>query len=213
MSYARKAKDNYNAKLPIYLFTYYIKEKEPSFNDFVNFIIDEKIAKKYACEYFQLELDKLINGKKINDIANYINYKMKENEFVYDGQKYIKHFEKILSRADFNELISIKKCSYCGISKEQISFLGGEKMLYNKRSDTRGYSLEIDRKNPNKEYTRDNCCMSCYWCNNAKTDEFSVKEFKEIARGLNMIWNTRFKNINSCERIYFPENSVIWDTP
>lgn len=211
MKYAQKAKDNYKSKLPIYLFYCYINERESDFDGFINFEVNEKIANKYAGEYFQLGLDESIDGKNINDIASYIDKKMKENEFLYDGNIYLKYFENVLNRADFNELISIQKCSYCGISKEQISLLGNEKKLYNKRSDTRGYNLEIDRKNPNKEYTKDNCCMSCYWCNNAKTDEFNVKEFKEIAKGINRIWNIRLKDINSSERVYFPENSAIWN--
>ena len=107
-------------------------------------------------------------------------------------------------------LIEQKKCAYCGVSLEQIFLLGEKGKLYNKRSDTRGYSLEIDRKNPNQEYSKDNCCVSCYWCNNAKTDEFSVKEFKEIARGINNVWNERLKDIKDIKLIDF-DKIKIWN--
>ena len=36
----------------------------------------------------------------------------------------------------------------------------------------RGLSIEIDRLNSNKEYSLDNVVLACYWCNNAKTDEY-----------------------------------------
>jgi hypothetical protein len=40
--------------------------------------------------------------------------------------------------------------------------------------------IEIHRKNSNKEYTKDNCVISCYWCNNAKTDGFTYEEVGEV---------------------------------
>ena len=40
--------------------------------------------------------------------------------------------------------------------------------------------MEIDRKKPNLEYTKENCVRCCYWCNSAKTDEFDDVEFESI---------------------------------
>ena len=55
-------------------------------------------------------------------------------------------------------------------------------------------SMEIDRKNSNKEYTADNIVLCCYWCNNAKSDEFTFDEFKKyIAPGINQTWNDRLR--------------------
>ena len=81
-----------------------------------------------------------------------------------------------------------KKCFYCECTEEEL--LG----FYNKiHSDangripskrrTRGKSLEIERK-ADKEYTRENCILSCYWCNNAKSDVFSFDEFKPIGEAI-----------------------------
>lgn len=46
--------------------------------------------------------------------------------------------------------------------------------------------LEIDRKNskkPSQEgYERRNCALACYPCNNAKSNVFSEREFKEIGK-------------------------------
>ncbi len=38
----------------------------------------------------------------------------------------------------------------------------------------------IDRKSPNEESYFENVVMACYWCNDAKTDEFDAKEFEPI---------------------------------
>jgi len=53
--------------------------------------------------------------------------------------------------------------------------------------------------------------MSCYWCNNAKTDEYIPSEFKEIARGINHVWNKRLEKDGISEKIIFPEDSAIWE--
>jgi len=55
-----------------------------------------------------------------------------------------------------------------------------------------------------------NIALCCYWCNNAKTDTFMVKEFKEIARGINIAWNMKRKVAGLNDTICFPENSDIW---
>jgi len=52
--------------------------------------------------------------------------------------------------------------------------------------------MEIDRIEPNKEYTPDNCVLACYWCNNAKSDEFSSHEFSEnIGPCIQSVWKKR----------------------
>ena len=60
------------------------------------------------------------------------------------------------------------------------------------------------------DYKLDNVVLACYWCNNAKTDEFSPNEFKEIARGINEVWKRRLAIRNNQEHLVFPENSSIW---
>ena len=116
------------------------------------------------------------------------------------------------TKEDFDEMLAKTTYSYCGISLAQIEELGKNGKLNNKRSDTRGYTLEIDRKLPNLEYSKKNCCMACYWCNNAKTDEFSPREFKPIAEGIRRTWNERLKAIGySKEEIKDVPDSKIWE--
>ena len=75
----------------------------------------------------------------------------------------------------------------------------------------RGRKLEVDQINPKKGYTENNILLTCYWCNNAKTDTFFVSEFKDIARGINIAWNIKLKKLDIEESVNFPENSFIWD--
>jgi len=51
--------------------------------------------------------------------------------------------------------------------------------------------LEVDRKNPKGQYKPKNCVLSCYPCNNAKSDVFSYKEFMEIGKTIGKIKNQR----------------------
>jgi 5-methylcytosine-specific restriction endonuclease McrA len=209
-SYEDKAKDNFKAMLPLYLFSFYLDNDEysdryPSYESFMKFKVTNELISLYTTQYFQAERTELLKGKKIDDIYNFIKKYKQSKELEYKKQ-YLKEFGKILTRDEFKKLLDSKKCSYCGINIQEIYSLGEKGKLQNKRADTRGYTLEIDRKNPNKEYSKENICMSCYWCNNAKTDEFLPFEFKEIARGINIVWKQRL----SMNSIQFPENSDIW---
>ena len=111
------------------------------------------------------------------------------------------------------------KCSYCGIAQDEIDLLNKEEEKKQNQSNiqpyglttrARGKKLEVDQLKPKGGYVDGNITLSCYWCNNAKTDTFSVKEFKGIARGINIAWNQKIKHLG--KTIFFPENSKIWDS-
>jgi len=197
-------------------------------NDFKNFVINKTLIKAYAANYYQKNYDEQVEYKyekltvdeiwqnmsfERNNLFQLIEYKHRKNiseEYLtfYDTLKksYEDIFKNGFPKDKFDKMIKNKKCSYCGISEDDIESLGKKEELYNKRSDTRGYTLEIDRKEANDEYTEENCCMACYWCNNAKTDEFSVKEFEEIARGINKVWEKRLgKKIDFPTEVYQEE--------
>ena len=84
------------------------------------------------------------------------------------------------------------KCHYCHITLDEINTLADKQMLFKKNE--RGYTMEIDRKEPNLEYTNENCVPSCYWCNNAKTDEFDDVEFIPIAKEIRKVFDNRLKS-------------------
>ena len=162
-------------------------------------------------------IDEIEKFEIANDLANlysntYYQTKLKEKrEILFNGKNaYVDNICKnIPSKTKMTK--DETTCSYCGISLAQIEELGKNSKLNNKRSDTRGYTLEIDRKLPNLEYSEENCCMACYWCNNAKTDEFSPKEFKPIAEGIRKAWNERLKQIGKAE-IEYKSDEKFWKT-
>lgn len=86
-----------------------------------------------------------------------------------------------------------KKCCYCGITEEDLGTLYCRYGRLTKRS--RGWKLELDRKEPNLPYDNlENIVYACYWCNNAKTDTFTHEEFLEIGKAISNIWKQRLTN-------------------
>ena len=85
-----------------------------------------------------------------------------------------------------------KRCHYCGITQEELDAL--HKIgIVNKRL-SRGKTLEIDRKKADEEYSNlENLTLSCYWCNNAKTDTFTEVEFMIIGKAIGIVWKKRLE--------------------
>lgn len=235
-SYNDKLIDSLATRIQLFLFwksfdgeVIKAEEIEKYIDEIEKFEITNDLANLYSNTYYQTELNKDQkitldeNGNKkeisIVSICNNIPSKTKIKELFGSNLKKLKdNYASIFNenfKSAYDDLIKEKECAYCGIHVDQIKALGKNKKLNNKRSDTRGYTLEIDRKLPNLEYSKENCCMACYWCNNAKTDEFSPEEFKPIARGINEIWNKRLEVIwkEGCgfeKECTFNENAKIW---
>jgi len=191
--YRKKAKDSFKTKKNIFLFDRVINNKiEFTYEDFEKFQITNDLVKIYAGEYWQQEYTYVINGKTIKEIQDRIaeieskNIKLKEFE-----KKYIENFSKIFPEEDFEKLLNQKECHYCKITIEELEKLADKRKLFNKTN--RGWTLEIDRLKPNLEYSKENCVMACYWCNNAKTDEFDEEEFKPIGQEIEKIWKKRLE--------------------
>ena len=234
-SYNDKLIDSLATRIQLFLFWKSFDKEVIKTEDIVNYIdeieqfeITNDLANLYSNTYYQTKLKEKreisFNGKNayVDNICKNIPSKTKIKELLRNElnplkDKYKEKFENIFPLKEFEKMTKDETtCSYCGISLDQIKALGENKKLNNKRSDTRGYTLEIDRKLPNLEYSKENCCMACYWCNNAKTDEFSPKEFKPIARGINEIWNKRLETIwkegsSFKKECVFDEKSKIWE--
>ena len=234
VSYNDKLIDSLATRIQLFLFWKSFDKEVIKTEDIANYIdeiekfeIANDLANLYSNTYYQTKLKEkreiLFNGKNayVDNICKNIPSKTKIKELLRNElkplkDKYKEKFEKIFPLKEFEKMTKDETtCSYCGISLDQIKALGENKKLNNKRSDTRGYTLEIDRMLPNLEYSKENCCMACYWCNNAKTDEFSPMEFKPIARGINEIWNKRLETIwkegsSFKKECVFNENSEIW---
>jgi hypothetical protein len=185
-TYNSKLEDSLIIKIQLFLFQkslskdffvkdYYIEGNiENIINDFKKFQITNDLANLFSNKYFQLEENELIEymdeSKTIKEIISslMINTKymlskinIKELKCIFEKLKneYQNDFNIKFTSKEFNQLLKLEKCSYCGISLEQIKQLGENTLLNNKRSDTRGYTLEIDRKLPNLEY-RDHCTVT-----------------------------------------------------
>lgn len=103
-------------------------------------------------------------------------------------------------------------CGYCGVSQKQIDELDKIYEEYNGYGLTkrpRGYKMEVDQMFPDKGYIEGNIILSCYWCNNAKTDTFLPHEFEEVARGINTVWTARLNQEKLNYEIKFPVDTYM----
>ena len=193
--YKAKAKDSFNTKWKLFLFKHVINKcnsDKLTLVEFSSFEIDDKLVQIYSAEYWQKEREDNINELKIDDIYKTLKELDERSKIKDDCQfDYIKKFEIIFPYTEFVKLINEKECSYCKLTIDKVEQLAEKKQLFKKNE--RGWTLEIDRKNSNKEYEKDNCVMSCYWCNNAKTDEFTYDEFIEIGKSFEKVWKERLK--------------------
>lgn len=193
--YTEKANDSFKTKRNLYLFSKALNNTWDTvgLEDFRQFSIDQDLVRVYVTIYWQYESEYLIAGERsIDEIQKDIA--RKETELKTDleqfRQDYIsKVFYEKFPPEKFEILTNAGHCEYCGITIKQIHELADLQKLYKK--NYRGWSLEIDRKDSNFEYSFDNCVMACYWCNNAKTDEFTHEEFKRIGKHIAQIWDSR----------------------
>ncbi len=88
-----------------------------------------------------------------------------------------------------------RACEYCEISESNIDKLIKAKLITTKRLSTRGRKMEVDRIKPNEGYIKGNILLCCYWCNNAKTDEFDAVEFLPIGKAIGEVFIKRLRAI------------------
>lgn len=82
-----------------------------------------------------------------------------------------------------------KKCYYCGLKEEEIQEIVMNGILKSNRfpqngiigrGQSRGVWLEVDRLEPKENYSRKNCVLCCYFCNNDKSDVFHGDDYKKF---------------------------------
>ena len=194
--YRDKAKDSFKTKFNLFLYDRVASNAlEFTLKDFQDFKITQELVNEYTTIYWQERKEYSIRGKKIEAIEKGITlyqseFKEKIKELKID---YVAHsFPEIFPKGDFEVLRKNKKCCYCGITEVLIDELIFRKQI--KKKSARGFKLEVERFNSNFEYTPDNCSMCCYWCNNAKTDEFTATEFWLAGKIIGTIWDKRFRD-------------------
>lgn len=84
-----------------------------------------------------------------------------------------------------------KRCHYCQLTEQDSQMLVINGTVKSKRfpqngvngkGTSRGMWLEIDRYDPNGMYSRTNCVLACYFCNNDKSDVFHGDAYKEFVK-------------------------------
>jgi len=198
--YRTKMNQSFDSKLELYIFSLIIKKIDlPEFidtNGFREFKIDDNICNNYA-KAWQLKKDEEFCGIKANMIDNlmtdwYNKYEEKNKTIL--RVEYENIFIKIFPKDEFISLLKNGQCYYCGIDFNRLTVLIEQGNLF-KKHFTRGKTIELDRYYPYEEYSFENTVPCCYWCNNAKTDEFFGEEFEEIAVNITKIWNKRLEKV------------------
>ncbi len=193
-NYRSKAKESFKTRIRFFKFECVLNEKVFSKEEFLNYQLDLDFINQVTAQYYQwLSNDKMvgfINAPTVEEV-----YKMLlqlPGDLVNDWfDEYYIEFQKQFPISEFENLVKVETCHYCGINLEEINELAEAQQIHKKYE--RGYSMEIDRKFPNLEYTTGNCVPACYWCNNAKTDEFTATEFKLIGELIGKTLKARLK--------------------
>lgn len=89
------------------------------------------------------------------------------------------------------------KCHYCNTSILSIRQLINTGVINGRKvsgGGIRGANFELDRKDPMGDYHEQNCVLSCYYCNNDKSNTFDYHTFLNIIGPAKMLaWNTLIK--------------------
>lgn len=73
-------------------------------------------------------------------------------------------------------------CYYCK-TEESVLFELFKKKYTSVKRPNRGKRLEVERRDSSlNKYTKDNCVLACYFCNNDKSDIFSESEYFEYLK-------------------------------
>lgn len=133
------------------------------------------------CEAPVSELDKVVKSWfESNDINEYKSFFLRY---------------KIISEEDFKDFYKEdhfdRECKFCEIKESEILDLRDKGLIQTKRLSNRGVKMEVDRLEPNNGYIKGNIVTCCYWCNNAKTDEFSAEEFNPIGKLIGQVLKKR----------------------
>ena len=114
-----------------------------------------------------------------NDIRRYFSNKKsfcKKNniDVLFDSKSFVQWYMSI-----------DKKCNYCYLKEiEQFTIINNgilkSKRFFVEKNGNRGKYLEVDRRDPNGPYSIDNCVLSCYFCNNDKSDVFNESQYYDL---------------------------------
>lgn len=167
-----------------FIIKYSIK-KNPSANEVLENINSEiKGVDKYYEEYPKVKELTALLQKRYNTFKKLI-------------EREPKAFYNDLDNNDFSLFLDWhcsqeSKCYYCGVSSstlEKAFERNHGKPLISSKKRSFSAELQIDKKNPENGYNKDNCVLACALCNNAKSDMISAEDFKKfIAPAFSNYW-------------------------
>lgn len=117
--------------------------------------------------------------KTIQQLKNTYNSKVRNDANGFEN------FEDFFDWYHEQELV----CQYCGLKEEEMQEISMTGILISKRfpqngivgqGTSRGVWLELDRIVSTGLYSRDNCVLCCYFCNNDKSDVFNGDIYKNF---------------------------------
>ncbi|MBA7580750.1 hypothetical protein ES708_22644 [subsurface metagenome] len=87
------------------------------------------------------------------------------------------------------------RCYYCKTEEKVIARLFSEKYSSTKRPN-RGQHLEVERRNSTvNDYSKSNCVLACYFCNNDKSDIFSEQEYFEYLKDRKSFFEQQYDSL------------------
>ncbi|MCG2703765.1 MAG: hypothetical protein L6366_05285 [Candidatus Omnitrophica bacterium] len=173
----------------------HIRGKKPNFEVYDE--IFNEIGGNLETEYKEVYQNMGARRERNKKIESWLNDKRNSEKLRNLKEIFKRSFEKTLSwdkfKNKYGEDSSRERCCfYCEIKETQIEEMFNEGKINTKRIYSRGMKMEVERKNPLVGYINGNIELCCYWCNNAKSDEFTEKEFStHMQKGIKAIWRER----------------------
>ncbi|MBC6992285.1 hypothetical protein [Hymenobacter sp. BT491] len=187
--------------LDLFLTAHYLRNPDPSLptatvESFRVFVPTDKERSAYLKSWQSPTLTNLVEGSAIREIDDAIkNWRKLHAAELLPAFKAHANKSYCIGEEAFQALYGQdsekRACFYCGINEADVTRLIENRLLYTKRLGTRGRRMEVDCKVPQLGYVPDNVALCCYWCNNAKSDEFTEAEFMPVAQGFKQVWKQR----------------------
>lgn len=129
---------------------------------------EHNIQRKQLTEWWDTGFELRSQIKRSNQL-----YNSKKNKEEFAG------FKNITQRGFFEWFRNhTRTCFYCEVEEYKLKELFDAGMLKTKRG--RGRSLELERRDATSNlYSKENCVLACYFCNNHKSDIISEEDHLE----------------------------------